>query len=106
MIKAIIFDLGGVYFSIDYQNLPKVIVCSYSVGVNKPHPGIYKEALRRLNLSGKECIFIDDTEERLRPAQELGMVTIHFTKADDLKKELKDAGVMWRRADNRINRTS
>lgn len=71
-----------------------LIVYSYMVGVNKPHPRIYKVILNRLGLKGEECVFIDDTKERLRPAKKLGMKTIHFTNINTLKKELKRLNIL------------
>ncbi|MFC1651559.1 HAD family hydrolase [Patescibacteria group bacterium] len=70
-----------------------LIVYSYIAGVNKLHPRIYKVILNRLGLKGEECVFIDDTKERLKPAKKLGMKTIHFTNTSALKRELKKLNI-------------
>ena len=64
------------------------------VGVNKPHPIIYNRILQELDIVGEECVFIDDSIERLKPAQELGMLTIHFTSARELDKRLIDLNIV------------
>lgn len=47
--------------------------------VRKPSPVIYQRALDALNLTGPECIFVDDHAENLPPAEALGIRTIHHT---------------------------
>lgn len=57
------------------------IVLSEQIGVRKPHPGIYQHTLDALQLTGEECVFVDDHAENLPPAQALGIRTIHHTDA-------------------------
>jgi putative hydrolase of the HAD superfamily len=57
------------------------IVLSEQVGVRKPDPGIYQHTLEALQLSGEECVFVDDHAENLPPAGALGIRTIHHTDA-------------------------
>ena len=44
--------------------------------------------LERLKVKANECIYIDDREVNLEPAKKLGMKTILFRNAKQLKKEL------------------
>lgn len=54
-----------------------VVVLSDQVGLRKPDPRIFKLTAERLGLPTAECVFADDTEENLPPAQELGMGVLH-----------------------------
>jgi putative hydrolase of the HAD superfamily len=69
------------------------MVASYQVGVRKPDSKIYELVLKKLNLKGEECVFIDDHEEHLVPAAKLGMKTILFKNAAQLKQELKKLNI-------------
>ncbi|MFD9562185.1 HAD family hydrolase [Streptomyces sp. NPDC059994] len=55
------------------------VILSEHVGVRKPAPAIYQRALDALELTGPECVFVDDHAENLPPAQALGIHTIHHT---------------------------
>ena len=47
---------------------------SSAVGVRKPHPAIYQDALRRLRVKGENCLFVGDrVKEDVRGPQSLGM---------------------------------
>ncbi|OHA70706.1 MAG: hypothetical protein A3H01_00310 [Candidatus Wildermuthbacteria bacterium RIFCSPLOWO2_12_FULL_40_9] len=66
----------------------KVIVLSCEVGYRKPEPKIYKITLKRLKLSAKECVFIDDRTENIRTAKKLGIKSILFENSEKLRKDL------------------
>ncbi len=63
------------------------------LGVRKPDPGIYRIAMQVTQCAAERCIFIDDRAQNLTPAQELGMTTIHFQSAAQLREELGRKGV-------------
>lgn len=63
------------------------------LGVRKPDEGIYKLALEVTQRDPGECIFIDDRELNLECAKQLGMHTIHFQNAQQLRQELAENGV-------------
>jgi putative hydrolase of the HAD superfamily len=63
---------------LDADDLFEQIVDSGFEGVRKPEPEIYALALRRLNLPGDACAFLDDLEVNLPPAREAGMHAIHY----------------------------
>ena len=44
----------------------------------KPHPDIYKAALKKLNLNSKECLAIEDTEESMQSALNANIKCIAF----------------------------
>lgn len=70
------------------------VIGSYTEGVAKPDPRAYQLVVDRLSVPASECIFIDDRESHLPPAQELGMTTILFTDPQQLRDELKSLGVL------------
>ena len=77
----------GIY---DYFDL-KLISCDE--GMKKPDEDFYKLLIERSTLKPNELIFIDDSETNLLVAQKLGIKTIHFQNARQLKKDLKKLGV-------------
>jgi epoxide hydrolase-like predicted phosphatase len=71
------------------------VVISSEVGLSKPDPEIYKYALKLANSLPYESIFIDDLENNLIPAKELGISTILYKDTEQLKKELANNGVTF-----------
>ncbi len=69
------------------------IVSSYEERIAKPHIKIYQIALQRLQVSAKECIFIDDERGNLGSAEQLGMKTIHFQNIEQCREELRSQGI-------------
>lgn len=72
----------------------ETLVLSCEVGYHKPEPKIYKIALKRLNLSAKECLFIDDKLVNVEAAKKLGMSGIHFQTPKQLKRGLIELGLL------------
>lgn len=72
----------------------KSIVLSGELGIIKPDPKIYKEALRRLQMENKpeRVLFIDDKEKYCKGARDLGMRCIVFQDARQLREELRKLG--------------
>ncbi|MFP4082809.1 MAG: HAD family hydrolase [Candidatus Aminicenantes bacterium] len=68
-------------------------VLSFEVGAMKPHPKIYQVALEKAEAAAEQCLFIDDREENVEAALELGMTCIHFTPQTDLAAELHRKGL-------------
>lgn len=71
----------------------KVFSCDPKVNSKKPGRKIYDYCLKQLGLLPGQCVFIDDNKEYLSPAKELGMKTILFRNAGQLKEELISFGV-------------
>jgi putative hydrolase of the HAD superfamily len=65
------------------------------LGVRKPEEQIYKLALKISQREPSECVFIDDRGLNLECARELGMRTILFQNAAQVRKELASAGVSF-----------
>jgi epoxide hydrolase-like predicted phosphatase len=71
----------------------KIKVVSCEVGTRKPNIKIYKLLIKKLKVSPEETIFIDNVKKNLLPARKLGIKTILFKNAEQLKKELRKLGV-------------
>lgn len=70
------------------------IVISGEVGLVKPDLKIFQVALKRLNVSAAEAVFIDDLESYLEGAKEAGILGIQFKNIDQLKSDLKKTGII------------
>ena len=75
-----------------FQGFDEVIL-SCEVGLRKPEKEIYMLAARALRVEPCSCVYIDDREEYLLPAKQLGMKTIHYQNTKNLVFQLKGAGV-------------
>lgn len=70
-----------------------VFFSSCFLGLRKPDEAIYRTALQVTQRQPAECIFIDDREVNLECPRELGLRTIHFQDAMQLRRELGENGV-------------
>jgi epoxide hydrolase-like predicted phosphatase len=72
-----------------------VLVFSNEVGLSKPNPSIYRHTLDLLGLPDRPqaAFFVDDLEENVRAARELGLHGIHFTDAPQLLGQVRALGV-------------
>ncbi len=77
----------------DYHKHFHQVMYSYQVGVSKPDPQAFKLILESLQVKPTETLFVDDSEENLETAKSLGMHTIHFKNAKELKKELQKRAI-------------
>ncbi len=62
---------------------------SYEIDVEKPNSKAYQKLIEALNLKPESILFIDDMEENVEAAKEMGIDAIHFTNIDKLKTELE-----------------
>lgn len=60
------------------------MIISSEVGEVKPNPRIYLLALRSLNVSPQECVFIDDTLANVEAARRLNILSIQFSDPDQV----------------------
>src|SRR5262249_1473847 len=67
------------------------VVVSAEVGMAKPEPAIFRLAAERLGLLPRECIFVDDWDDNVVAAREVGMrgVLHRVDKGDDLRAQLR-----------------
>jgi FMN phosphatase YigB (HAD superfamily) len=66
------------------------LILPYEVALRKPDKRIYVEALKAVNLSANECIFVADEISDLEGARELGMKTLLVRQGSNTYCEAKD----------------
>jgi epoxide hydrolase-like predicted phosphatase len=65
-----------------------VVVSSAAVGVQKPDARVYQAALTALGTKAEETVFVDDFAHNIQAARALGLQAVHFTGADQARREL------------------
>lgn len=65
------------------------VVISGEVGIRKPAPEMYSLGAEKIGLEPGRCVYVDDLPFNLKPAQELGMATIHHVSAAETIAELR-----------------
>ncbi|HPI49518.1 MAG TPA: HAD-IA family hydrolase [Hyphomonadaceae bacterium] len=67
------------------------VIESSKAGVRKPDPRIYAMMCDALGVKPEACVYLDDLGINLKPAREMGMVTIKVTSEDQLLADLSRA---------------
>jgi len=70
-----------------------VRIYSCTVGVRKPNPLIYREALRACKVSASQAVYIDDIPAYVEAARGLGISGIHFQSREQLVGDLRSLGI-------------
>lgn len=70
------------------------IVVSGTEKSRKPFPDFYHTLFSRYDIEPGTALFIDDNERNILAAQALGMQTVHFQSAQQLREELTRLGVL------------
>jgi putative hydrolase of the HAD superfamily len=71
-----------------------VRIYSCRVGACKPAPEIYRRALAETGVAAGEAMYIDDLEENVRAANEIGMLGWRFTGLATLETEFRRFGLL------------
>jgi glucose-1-phosphatase len=69
------------------------VLLSCEVGLVKPEPAFYQEALRRVGCAPEEAAFFDDVPEFVRAANALGIHGHLFTTAESFDAQLRALGL-------------
>jgi putative hydrolase of the HAD superfamily len=69
------------------------VTLSFEVKVMKPGAGIYRDAVGKLNVPPRECVYIDDIEAYAEGARRAGMKGIRYVTHGELLESLDAAGV-------------
>jgi len=83
--------LGIVEKFIDDKGLGRYfnqIVISSALGTRKPDKTIFEKILELLDITPQEAVFIDDKEENIKSAEDLGIKSILFSDTSELREEL------------------
>lgn len=71
------------------HHLFKVVVNSARHGIAKPEPAAYRVALDGLGVAPREALFIDDKPRNVAAAEALGILSLPFTDAATLRRDLQ-----------------
>lgn len=63
------------------------------VGVRKPDPGIFRLAVRVMQVDEGACLFVDDREENVEAAREAGLPALKYRGVERLEEELSSRGI-------------
>jgi len=78
----------------DFLNWFDGIVVSGAEKMRKPAPEFYQILLDRHLVKPEEALFIDDNYRNIVAAEKIGIQSIHFTSAGDLRKKLLEFNVL------------
>lgn len=60
----------------------------------KPYLDIYEKLIQKFSIDPTKALFTDDNPRNLKPAEEIGMKTIHFKDPVQFRKELVELGLL------------
>src|SRR6202023_2146390 len=83
------YRIAAFHLRRDFQ----VFFSSCYLHTRKPEEMIFRIALEVTQRPAGECVFIDDRPLNLENPRKLGMKTIHYQNAEQLRAELKKCGV-------------
>lgn len=72
------------------------VLFSCEVGMAKPDPRFYREALKRAGTAPQETAYFDDHAPFLQPALDLGIRARQFTSVEGFRKDLEALGLATR----------
>jgi putative hydrolase of the HAD superfamily len=81
------------FFHEQNYNMFDLFVFSCIERVMKPERRIYEITLERLDSKAGQAVFIDDRQDYVRGAEDVGLNTILFESIDQVKDELVELGV-------------
>jgi putative hydrolase of the HAD superfamily len=95
---GILSNIGFELASAMEKNFPwveefKYTIWSCRLAMAKPDPKIFHCAQQKLDVAPQEILFIDDREENIQAAREVGFIGIVFKDVSQLKRDLKDQGL-------------
>ena len=61
-----------------FEDLCDVVVYSHEEGLEKPDPRFYRIVTDRLGVPPREAVFLDDHEECVQGARDVGMAAVLF----------------------------
>jgi len=78
----------------DIINIFDEIVLSYQVGAIKPERKIFDEVIKRAGGNRSGLFYIDDREDLVKVASELGIDSVKFENIDKLREIMKEKGIL------------
>jgi putative hydrolase of the HAD superfamily len=72
-----------------FEELFDGVVISAQEGMRKPSRRMYELGAQRAGVAPQQAVYVDDLPFNLKPAQEMGMATVHHTSAEQTIPELE-----------------
>lgn len=69
------------------------IFLSYEIGRRKPHREIYDQAIRASGCDMPQCLYIDDREDLVAAARQMGIRSVVFKGVGACRQELQEMGI-------------
>ena len=90
----VVSDTNALHFDFVRERYPILqyvdqFILSYQLGVRKPHPKIFEEALRGARTTADRTFFADDRKDIVEAAAYLGFQAFQFSDVESFKKELR-----------------
>lgn len=82
---------GRSLYVADVMALFDHIIESAKIGLRKPDPRIYRMMVDALGVDPKHCVYLDDLGVNLKPARDMGMITIKVINGPQAIAELEAA---------------
>jgi putative hydrolase of the HAD superfamily len=87
--NAISSASGRSLYIADVMVLFDHVIESAKIGLRKPDPQIYRMMVEALKVEPTQCVYLDDLGVNLKPAREMGMITIKVVHAAQAIAELE-----------------
>jgi len=69
------------------------VYASHLIGLRKPDRAVYEYVLKQMDVPAERTVFIDDLPANLEGAREAGMLVVHATEPDAVRKGLTELGI-------------
>jgi epoxide hydrolase-like predicted phosphatase len=76
------------FMTIEEQQLFDAMVFSYETGITKPNPRAFELAAKKLDVSPRACVMVDDIDHYCESAKDMGMQAIIYTGMAQFKGEM------------------
>lgn len=80
----------GSLYRVEIMNLFHHVIESAKVGLRKPDPRIYRMMTDALQVAPEHCAYLDDLGVNLKPARDMGMLTLKVSEAAPALKQLQE----------------
>ena len=90
--QAGLFDIALVRYNFLHWFDGRVV--SGEEKLRKPFPAFYQRLLDRYNVNPSEALFIDDSLRNIKAAEAMGIKSIHFQDANQLRDELSKMKIL------------
>jgi putative hydrolase of the HAD superfamily len=74
----------------DVTSLFDIVIESSKVGIRKPDPAIYRLACDKMDIQPNHVVYLDDLGINLKPAREMGMITIKVLSEAQAIRDLEE----------------